>query len=229
VYQANDLTHIAYESLLRFALDRLERYPQGIEARALIQELVADLSTELSADVGNWGEFVAAKASRDSYPEEGLCWLLMQASRPGNLVLATDACAALTLLAIVQRRAESVRSLVQRELEPFDPSSSVLHSLWSELRFLEPRTSMPIDQFIAELFERRVIRRHLWVAMRKLRHQGDYTFLIEVDDGRIRLCAKDGPVFTNPRLATSLTFLQDIHLINERGLTPHAKKLLANA
>ena len=79
--------------------------------------------------------------------------------------------------------------------------------------------------FIGRLIEERVIRRHLWVALRKFRYQGDYTFLIETDEGRVRLRATDGPVFTNPRLAPALTFLRDIHVIDDKGLTAHGKKL----
>jgi hypothetical protein len=61
--------------------------------------------------------------------------------------------------------------------------------------------------------------------MRKLQYQRDYTFLVETDDGRVRLRAKDGPVLTNPRLRTALTFLRDIHLVDENGLTKRGEHL----
>lgn len=48
--------------------------------------------------------------------------------------------------------------------------------------------------------------------------KGDYTFLVETDDGLIRLREKDGPVFTNPRLGPAIRFLHDIHLLGENGL-----------
>ena len=70
---------------------------------------------------------------------------------------------------------------------------------------------------LARLLEKRVTQRHLWVAMHKLR-AGDYTFLIERDEGKLRLREKDGPVFTNPRLGPAITFLKDIHLVGEEGL-----------
>lgn len=50
---------------------------------------------------------------------------------------------------------------------------------------------------------------------------GDYTFLIERDEGKLRLRGKDGPVFTNPRLGPAITFLKDIHLIGDQGLTEY--------
>ena len=61
--------------------------------------------------------------------------------------------------------------------------------------------------------------RHLWVALRKLRYQGDYGFLIEADDGRVRLRGRDGPVFTTPRIDPVITFLKDCHLVDADGLT----------
>jgi hypothetical protein len=79
---------------------------------------------------------------------------------------------------------------------------------------------------VASLIEERVIRRHLWVAMKKLRYQGDYTFLLEADDGLVRLRSKDGPVFTNPRLGPAITFLTDIHLIGNEGLTDQGQLVL---
>jgi len=77
------------------------------------------------------------------------------------------------------------------------------------------------------MIEDRVIRRHLWVGLRKFRAQGDYTFLIETDDGRVRRRAVDGPVFTNPRLGPALTFLRDVHLIDDKGLTALGEKLVS--
>jgi hypothetical protein len=79
---------------------------------------------------------------------------------------------------------------------------------------------------IARIIESRVINRHLWVAHRKFRYQGDYTFLIEADEGRVRPKETSGPVFTNPRLGPALSFLQDIHLIGEKGLTALGEKLV---
>ena len=87
----------------------------------------------------------------------------------------------------------------------------------------------PLPKFVARLVEERVIRRHLWVGLRKFRYQGDYTFLIETDNGRVRKRAADGPVFTNPRLAPALTFLRDIHLVDDKGLTARGRELAGAA
>jgi len=44
VYQANDLTHVAYETLLKCTLDVLEDYPAGITLPALIAGVVSLLA-----------------------------------------------------------------------------------------------------------------------------------------------------------------------------------------
>ena len=104
-----------------------------------------------------------------------------------------------------------------------------MRSLVTELRFLDEHRQEDFSKFIARLIEERVIRRHLWVGLRKFKYQGDYTFLIETDDGRVRRRAMDGPVFTNPRLGPAITFLRDIHLIDDNGLTARGREVLGAA
>jgi hypothetical protein len=120
-------------------------------------------------------------------------------------------------LAVLCKRTEALHANVLSELAEFE--NGAFRSLLTEVRFLRANGELPFDQMLGRLLQERVVRRHLWIALRKLRYQNDYTFLFEPDNGRIRLRAKDGPVFTNPRLGPALTFLKDIHLIGEAGLT----------
>ena len=82
---------------------------------------------------------------------------------------------------------------------------------------------------LARIVRQRVLDRHLWVAIQKFRGPGDYTFLLESDDGRVRLRQKDGPVLTNPRLSSAVAFLEDIHLLSANGTTPAGLRCLAAA
>src|SRR3546814_17857811 len=75
----------------------------------------------------------------------------------------------------------------------------------------------------------RVVRRHSWVAMQKLRRQRDYTFLFEARDGRLIYLKGYQPVATTPRLMPAIRFLEDIHLLDEDGPTPRALALLEAA
>ena len=98
-------------------------------------------------------------------------------------------------------------------------------SFASELAFLDNHGSTPLPDLLRLIFRQRILQRHLWVAMRKLQYQHDYTFLVETHDGRLRLRAKDGSVLTNPRLGPALTFLRDLHLIDDEGLTKRGSRL----
>jgi hypothetical protein len=97
----------------------------------------------------------------------------------------------------------------------------------TEGAFLTTIEELSFSEALARLIEQRVIKRHLWVAHRKFRHEGDYTFLIEADEGLVRLRATSGPVFTNPRIGSALGFLSDLHLIDDTGLTALGRRLVA--
>jgi hypothetical protein len=93
------------------------------------------------------------------------------------------------------------------------------------LSFLDANQDMPLAETLGRFLRDRVLERHLWVALQKLRHQGDYTFLVEADQGKLRVRAKDGPVLTNPRLDNALSFLRDVHLLDDSGLTDRGRTL----
>jgi len=231
VYQANDLLHISYEGLLKFSLDVLGETPAGIALPRLVGECAARLVKACGPmPPSNWKAFRQANPAPQnclrSDDESGEFYLqreLMRKARPDGVCDAQDALLALRLLAVLENRVRSSPKNPADELGGL--KHNLIHSLVTELRWLEAHENDSLPEFVARLIEERVIRRHLWVALRKFRVQGDYTFLIETDDGRVRLRATDGPVFTNPRLGPALTFLRDIHLIDEKGLTAHGKKL----
>ena len=225
-YQANDLTHICYETLLKHVLDRLELYPDGVPLNQLLAELLDELRAVEPKLASSWAEFVAAHTPAAAGVEERFAKDLIRAGSTTGACTAEDVLTAIKLLAVVYDRAQSGREVVRAQFDDID--ATAFHSVWTELRFLETHRDSPLDGLLANLIEQRVMRRHLWVAMRKLRYQGDYTFLIEVDNGLVRLRAKDGPVYTNPRLAPAIRFLQDIHLVDGQGLTSRGKQLMVN-
>ena len=106
-----------------------------------------------------------------------------------------------------------------------DQPDANIRSLANELAFLDRHADEPLADLLVRMLRGRIVNRHIWVAMRKLQYQRDYTFLIEADDAGVRLRAKDGPVPTNPRLRPALTFLRDIHLVDGNGLTKRGRRL----
>src|SRR3546814_7109694 len=89
------------------------------------------------------------------------------------------------------------------------------HSLRTELNWLASEEDQTVIEKIADYMIERVVRRHSWVAMQKLRRQRDYTFLFEVRDGRLIYLKNYQPVATTPRLMPAIQFLEDIHILNE--------------
>jgi hypothetical protein len=224
VYQANDLSHICFETLLKYVLDALETHPGGIPLARLISDCVADIMASTDPQPKSWAALLdmtvpASNAWSPGSPgaEATLAQEVMKAARPDQFCGPEGACTALRLLAVLHNRVRTSVKDIKEELGAYDPSA--FRSLLTELSFLDNHMQAEFAKTVAGLIEERVIRRHLWIALRKLRYQGDYTFLIETDDGRVRLREKDGPVFTNPRLAPTITFLKDIHLLGENGLT----------
>lgn len=226
VYHANDLSHIAMETLLKFALDQLGQFPAGITLERLIGLCVDEIRGAAEAWPEDWEAFLkelvpAANAYAANDPEAE--WALSRdivrgAGRNDEKFCAPDlAWKAVKLLATVHKRAHEGDRDIAAELGHFNPDA--FRSLLSETRFLDRNLKESFADILAKIIEERVIRRHMWVALRKFRYQRDYTFLIEMDAGRIRLREKDGPVFTNPRLGPAITFLKDIHLVDGQGLT----------
>lgn len=235
IYQANDLCHVALETLLRFVLDALGAEPAGLPPRQLLQQLVADMRGASRASAQSWRLFLdgiglADNASDRTRPDSewSLADDIMRTARRANgFVDGETAFKAVRLLAALHKRSLKESWPLEAELGPF--TNDAFHSLLSERAFLRRYENHDLWELIARVVEERVIRRHLAVAMRKLRQQKDYTFLIESQNGRLRRRKQDGPVYTNPRLQPAITFLKDIHVLGGQGLTSHGVEALAPA
>jgi len=227
IYQANDLVHIAYETILKYTLDLLEPYAGGVTLSQLIAEAVGNLRSAAENWPDTWEEVVSASPTSDVNAERPLTEEVMQDARWDRVCSPEGVWKAIRLLAIVHNRSRQLINHIESELNGLNPA--LFHSLRSEYRFLESQAAVDLEKFFTKLIEQRIIRRHLWVALRKLRYQGDYTFLVESDDGKVRLRSKDGPAFTNPRLGPAMTFLKDIHLIDNEGLTEQGRMVLSRA
>jgi hypothetical protein len=225
VYQANDLCHVVFETLLKFTLDNIARYPGGIELQRLLPICVQQILEAADSRPADWASFVGSiRPARNAYGDDAESeWSLSQqimrgAGRRGDKICPPEqAWNAIRLLAILHKRVDDDGHDIAAELGHFDPDA--FRSLFTETRFLSRHADECFSALLERLLEERVVRRHLWVAFRKFRYQRDYTFLVELDDGRLRLRDVDGPVFTSPRLGPAITFLKDIHLIGGQGLT----------
>lgn len=226
VYQANDLLHTAYEALLKFSLDVLSVPPTGMPLAQLVSKVVGKLMPAMEArEVRTWRDLLEAiplaenpRATQKALSELSLSNAIFEKS---NLVAQSNeewAASALLLLAVLHKRLGQRVTDIATSLPVLGPSP-YLQSIVTELPFLNELADKPIADLLSRLIKERVLQRHLWVALQKFRGQGDYTFLLEPDEGRMRVRQKDGPVLTNPRLSSAIAFLKDIHLLGLNGPT----------
>ncbi len=234
VYHANDMCHVALETLLKFVLDTLAPFQSGLSLERLIPRCTERIPEVNELNFLSWCEFLEAVditgnayASEDDAAEWSLCQSMVnRAGRSHQSDCPPDiAWKAVILLAILQKRVEQEDRPVKEVLRVFD--TDYYQTLLTVVQFLRRHADYPIPKLLSRLIEQRVIRRHLWVATRKLRG-GGYTFLFESDEGRLRLRGKDGPVFTNPRLSPAITFLRDIHLLGSEGLTHYGESAISD-
>lgn len=224
VYQANDLCHVAYEALLKYMLDVLVDQPAGMSPRRLVERCTDGIAAAMDSPPASWAAWIARTVPRQNAWDEdpasdfALAAEVMGAGRNERRHCGPQtALAAIRLLGILHRRLQDEDHDLHAALGGLpDP---MFRSLLTEHRFLDQRSDADLRATLFALLEERVLARHLWVAMRKLRYQNDYTFLVEMDDGLVRLRALDGPVYTTPRIGSALTFLRDCHLVGANGLT----------
>jgi hypothetical protein len=227
VYQANDLLHVSYETILKLALDILGGAPTGMPFEALVAQTVSRLVSALGSRAAcSWNELVASQAvaddpasEKDPMSEFVLQRTALRSSRPEVVTSEDSARCSVLLLAVLHKRFGDLLDRIARELRVLAQGDFV-RSIVTELRYFDGHATEPLESLLARVVKQRVLDRHLWVAIQKFRGPGDYTFLLESDDGRVRLRQKDGPVLTNPRLSSAIAFLQDIHLLGADGPTP---------
>lgn len=230
VYQANDILHVALETLLMGLLAKLETHPAGCSQEELIEFAVSTTLDELM-EAPDWESFVASQdLSPDASDQEhpGSEWYLTRHSwmsiSKHDMSIAEQCAASVRVLAILQRRMAPYRAVVESELAGLNQDG--FRSFLTETVFLEENSVLPLVEMIRRLFLDRVLRRHLWVAMRKLRFHGDYTFLFETDDGVIRKRDDGGAVWTGPRLGNAIAFLEDIGLLGKKASVQRVGRLL---
>ena len=225
VYQANDLCHVAYEALVKYLLDVLADHPAGMAPRRLVEQCADGINAAMDDGPATWRAWIASNAPAQNARDEddpasefALAAQVMGAGRDERRQCGPEhGVAAIRLLATLQRRLEDENHDLDVALGSLaDP---LFRSLLTERRFLEQRRDGDLRRTLFALLEERVLGRHLWVALRKLRYQNDYTFLVEMDDGLVRLRALDGPVYTTPRIGSALAFLKDCHLVDANGMT----------
>lgn len=216
LYQACDLCRLAYEALLTAALVAVR---SGPGSRLSIDRAVEDLI--LRADVSDkltFGEFLN-NAGADRTTRENT-EAMLAAHKSGDITSMVRA--AVVLIAQLFRRSREFSPEVLAWLNV----DAYFQSLVSEVQFFNSLMEKPASIAIAKIISERVIKRHLWVASRKLKNKA-YTFLIEPDDGVLRYREDFRVSPSSPRLDQAIQFLDDCKLLNGEGITPLGREELA--
>lgn len=221
-YHCQDMMQIAAAGLLEWAIDLMGEQDAGRTLADIRGEVWERLGSCEGAD-NTWLEY-----QRTFAPEEFAfvdAWSRLTGRRLTAEEKVWDAIS--MLAALFERIAsnETLCEIMHRELRGAGNARSIV----TEMRWFSDRTSESVRALIAAYIIERVVLRHSWVAMQKLRRQRDYTFLFEVRDGRLLRRNGYAPVATTPRLNPAIQFLVDVGLIDDDGLTDRARELLGDA
>ena len=106
-----------------------------------------------------------------------------------------------------------------QEMDEIFPPKGHFRTSATETRFLISLEDIDAQSALTEFVRHRVLSRHLFVASRKLRFQGNYTFQFEYEDGNI-IARQTGLVgAAGPRLGTAISFLTQLGFLGDSGLT----------
>ncbi|MGQ0589828.1 MAG: hypothetical protein ACT4N8_09900 [Sphingosinicella sp.] len=221
-YQANEYCHVALECALNGLLGRqLEEYPDGIEPRTLVSELVR---SALGSDDDTWESWARAVSlehrDREGVLAEPILANLRQGTRPSDELVRI----ALQLLAVLWVRWASgdggVRSIVSQA------AGRGGRSLDGVFRTLDECADRPVQDAAAELLHRHIVVDHQTIAGRKLSAGGTFTYHFIVEDGLLR----DGRLgeygYTTPRLGNLTRLLRDARLLDAQGVTAEGEAFL---
>lgn len=217
-YQCQDLMQVACAALLAWAIAIINSAPHGQSLPEIRAEIVAHLAAQeeylVSARSAYWRD-IRCRIEPMTFAYQN-AWRSLTSARG---VVTDKAAEAINLMATLHQRIASRTDLATAVAQGL-PDRGSAHSLRTEVGWLERREGEAVADLIADYMLERVVRRHSWVAMQKLRRQRDYTFLFEQRDARLVYLAAYQPVATTPRLQPAIQFLADIHLLGEDGPTP---------
>lgn len=220
-YHCQDLFQVAASSLLAWAIAIMSESEDGrplTEIRGAVESRLAELDRVGAAAA--WSDY------RDGIGAGEFDWRDAWVRLTGRRGSPQEkAWVAVALIAALQNRM-SVRDDLRLAIRSALPINGQARSIMTEARWFDENQKEQVASQIGDYVARRIVLRHSWVAMQKLRRQRDYTFLFEARDGRLVCLNGYQPVPTTPRLAPAIQFLEDIRLVSARGLTERGRTLL---
>ncbi len=221
-YHCQDLFQVAAASFLEWAVDlTIDPGRTHAEIGGMVRAALIEMNPKAAAQ--GWSEFRSA-IDPDGFDYQG-AWteLIGRKETAGKKAWRT-----IHLIAALDHRIQArdgLRDVVRRDLHVQKGPRSIV----CELDWIGLHSGKSVADLISAYVVERVVLRHSWVAVQKLRRQGDYTFLFETHDGRLIKRASYAPAPTTPRLTPAVQFLVDIGLIDDDGPTARGNAVLEAA
>ena len=216
LYQASDLLRLAYECLLKASLVEVRG---GAGGRLTIGATVPSLVEAVGVPgETTFKDFLATSGEDETIRELAEAMLSAQGAGETEEMVAR----AVRLAARLYRRAADFSPGVLEWLNV----DEYFQSLVTEVQFYQTLLGLSAKEALGRIITERVVKRHLWVASRKLRYKA-YTFLFEPDEGALRYRDDFKISPSSPRLDQAIQFLVDGGLVGESGITPRGKAELA--
>ncbi|MFY0581616.1 hypothetical protein ACN28S_51730 [Cystobacter fuscus] len=225
IYQRNELLSIALQGLFWVTLQRVQQETRG--RAASVEELARQTREFADTVLGQAGARLFSESVqdarstlpaltqwRDPRHEQGRAWALFAAARQGNLeeVLRASTDILVALAAREEDTENPYRDFTLTE-DYFRDYALNLRSFSTFAR--GDWSSQSLSELCGWWVSRWGVETHWRVALRKLHYDSQDTFLIRPMDGWLQVVNPEGalPVFTSPRLRTSLRMLGDLGLL----------------
>jgi len=220
-YHCQDLFQVAAAALLQWTTDLMAESDAGRTPAEIEHEIRARLKEKKPKKaLWSWRKF-REDLNTEDFDYRG-AWDSLTSARGTPEQKSWDT---VRLIAALDQRLaerEELQNTCRSELKKVGGGRSIV----TELEWFGQRAEIPVADLIASYAIERIVRRHSWVAMQKLRRQHDYTFLFEVHEGRLVRRRGYAPVATTPRLFPAVQFLTDIGLVDANGATARGRALL---
>lgn len=211
-FQIADSIRVAMECLLSHATCQLSRAEDAVAVYQLAENLVADLPDDQSLE-NYFLSLIGAEEDCRSLQENAIKHFEVDIEAP---------------LALVAHIWFHHRNNLA-EMAAIIPQRGAFLTPVPLMKCIDEMCALPARFALREFILRFVLRRHLDVASRKLRGQGNFTFQFEYEDGALSPRSRGQPGPASPRTRTMLTFLQEVGLISDTGITDLGRlELIAN-
>ncbi|MFY0659006.1 MAG: hypothetical protein JXR15_00835 [Shimia sp.] len=212
-YQVGDSLRVCMEAILFLSVRAISDAGENLRPQDVLARLVENVPDNLCLQ----DFFLTLNNTNSEKTSADLSHSAIEARGPADDILP--------LMARLYRRwSERIDELAQ-----VYPESDRFLTPVACLCFLKERKNDGAKQVLAQFILEKVIRQHLWIATRKMHTQGNFTYVLEFEDGRLSDRRAGVTGASGPRTAIATRFLQEVGLIDINGLTAAGEEEISYA